>query len=566
MQEWVIMNINDIKKIVTFNASSIPVLFEMCRIAKIAETINNMVDWRADNSKVSPGFLIETLIVTILRGRRPLWKIEEYWTQQKYNLLFEDSGITVEQLNDDTYARALDKLQTVNMTELVSRICLTMLQAHDISIKSLHLDTTSISVEGVYEDTDEGDFKIVHGHSKDYRPDLKQFKIGAAVQQDGLPMMGQLLSGNTSDKEWNPQAVLEMKAFFEKHQYKDIIFIGDSATVSSFEALEQLKGTLFISRFPENFGCVGAWKETAWQGVPWQEIGALGESKRKETAHYRLWGFRESVNGTLYRFILVHSSALRSQKEKTLAKRWEKERIALEKEAARLSKNGFACAEDALKASAAFMQKAEAKNYSIEVHLEEKVDRKYAKRGKPGKDAACQEKISYHVAHTISERDPMMCEYDLFKESTFVLITSLLDEVKYTNADILKEYKEQNSIEQAFRFLKSPVYLGPVFLKKAERIEALGYVFVLVLLIATYLEYRVRKSLNDRGEYLPQPGGHKAYRPSLKTILEVIDTVFVMSIDGELYLPDDTAPIILKMLDWAGFHASIYTKKINVIF
>ena len=252
------MNINDIKKIVTFNASSIPVLFEMCRIAKIAETINNMVDWRADNSKVSPGFLIETLIVTILRGRRPLWKIEEYWTQQKYNLLFEDSGITVEQLNDDAYARALDKLQTVNMTELVSRICLTMLQAHDISIKSLHLDTTSISVEGVYEDADEGDFKIVHGHSKDYRPDLKQFKIGAAVQQDGLPMMGQLLSGNTSDKEWNPQAVLEMKAFFEKHQYKDIIFIGDSATVSSFEALEQLKGTLFISRFPENFGCVGA--------------------------------------------------------------------------------------------------------------------------------------------------------------------------------------------------------------------------------------------------------------------------------------------------------------------
>ena len=85
------------------------------------------------------------------------------------------------------------------------------------------------------------------------------------------------------------------------------------------------------------------------------------------------------------------------------------------------------------------MQKAEAKNYSIEVHLEEKVDRKYAKRGKPGKDAACQEKISYHVAHTISERDPMMCEYDLFKESTFVLITSLLDEVKYTNADILKD-------------------------------------------------------------------------------------------------------------------------------
>jgi hypothetical protein len=155
------MNKDDIKNIVAFNASSIPVLFEMCRIAKIAETINNMVDWRSDNSKVSPGFLIETLIVTILRGRRPLWKIEEYWTQQKFDLLFEETDISVEQLNDDAYARALDKLKTANLKELISRVCLTMLQAHDLPIESLHLDTTSISVEGIYENCEEGDFKIV---------------------------------------------------------------------------------------------------------------------------------------------------------------------------------------------------------------------------------------------------------------------------------------------------------------------------------------------------------------------------------------------------------------------
>ena len=60
-------------------------------------------------------------------------------------------------------------------------ICLTMLQAHNLSIESLHLDTTSVSVEGIFDDENEGDFKICHGHSKDHRPDLKQFKIGAAV-------------------------------------------------------------------------------------------------------------------------------------------------------------------------------------------------------------------------------------------------------------------------------------------------------------------------------------------------------------------------------------------------
>lgn len=38
------MDINDVKNIVAYNASSMPVLFEICRIAKIAETVNDMVE------------------------------------------------------------------------------------------------------------------------------------------------------------------------------------------------------------------------------------------------------------------------------------------------------------------------------------------------------------------------------------------------------------------------------------------------------------------------------------------------------------------------------------------
>lgn len=48
-------------------------------------------------------------------------------------------------------------------------------------------------------------------------------------------------------------------------------------------------------------------------------------------------------------------------------------------------------------------------------------------------------------------------------------------------------------------FPEKPVYLGPVYLEKQSRIHALGYVFILVLLIASYLEYRVRKSLQETG-------------------------------------------------------------------
>ncbi|MBM7868484.1 transposase [Heliobacterium gestii] len=36
-----------------------------------------------------------------------------------------------------------------------------------------------------------------------------------------------------------------------------------------------------------------------------------------------------------------------------------------------------------------------------------------------------------------------------------------------------------------FRFLKNPVMLGLVYLKSKRRIEALGYVFVLALMLAS---------------------------------------------------------------------------------
>jgi transposase len=38
------------------------------------------------------------------------------------------------------------------------------------------------------------------GISKDHRAYLKQFKIGATVQQNGFPVIGEILLGNASDK------------------------------------------------------------------------------------------------------------------------------------------------------------------------------------------------------------------------------------------------------------------------------------------------------------------------------------------------------------------------------
>ena len=48
---------------------------------------------------------------------------------------------------------------------------------------------------------------------------------------------------------------------------------------------------------------------------------------------------------------------------------------------------------------------------------------------------------------------------------------------------IIKAYKDQYGIEQNFGFLKDPVIVNSIFLKKPERIEILGLVLLISLLI-----------------------------------------------------------------------------------
>lgn len=58
--------------------------------------------------------------------------------------------------------------------------------------------------------------------------------------------------------------------------------------------------------------------------------------------------------------------------------------------------------------------------------------------------------------------------------------------------DILSVYKEQHGTEQNDGFLKDPVLVNSLFLKKPERIEALGLVLLLALLLWRLMERAMR--------------------------------------------------------------------------
>jgi transposase len=92
--------------------------------------------------------------------------------------------------------------------------------------------------------------------------------IGLCTQQDGLPVWGEGLKGNTSDKKWNPETVEMLKELLAQKGYQDIIFVADAALVNT-EALNRFSDPdnfiKIISRIPDNFTAVKEVKDLAWQ-------------------------------------------------------------------------------------------------------------------------------------------------------------------------------------------------------------------------------------------------------------------------------------------------------------
>ncbi|MED0668201.1 DUF4277 domain-containing protein [Bacillus badius] len=208
---------NSQQMIKPIHAGALPISFAMARLAHIQETIDQRVQWREDNTKVSPGFLIESLVAAIMstHGTIPLMRLQEYWRDQDWELLFRGTSITPDQLNDDAYGRALDKLVDLDIEQLCMDISAQLLLKHEEDLQVIHADTTSKSVQGMYNQSADDSFKLAHWYSKDHRPDLKQLNTGLGVQQKGLPLFGQVFSRNVSDQKWSIQAV-QKKTVSEK--------------------------------------------------------------------------------------------------------------------------------------------------------------------------------------------------------------------------------------------------------------------------------------------------------------------------------------------------------------
>ena len=489
-------------------------------------------------------------MINIFGRKRLLYRIDEFDENMDTGNLF-GKGIFLEDLTDYNLDRALYKFFERGPHEVCSTACLRAICSEQISLKYLYNDTTSISVhvDYEYEEATDPDFFINHGHSKERRPDLKQFIYGLSVTEDKVPVTAEVRSGNLNDKAWNFDFIEKLASNLTPQMLSEVIYVADSALVTAAN-LEKLKShhLKFISRLPGNFALEEELKDKAWAEGDFTELGLF--SGRKDAASYRYRELTGTIGEQNYRFLVVHSSKLDGRKSRSLEKKIAKTYSNLEKEIKAKVKESYVCSPDAEAACAQFIKEHSDEHFLItgQVRSEEKRG-----PGRPGKNSTLQ--TLYRLEFEVSVNEEAL-ERTRERLSCFVLITNL--DQSYTAHEVLKQYKAQSKVETSFKFLKDPLFVGPVFLKKPSRVQALAYVLLIALLIFNLLERRVREAMKTEAEPLIIPGKVKTFTPTAKKIFESLEMVLTMTTDDPNRRAFGKRFKVPRVLKLAGFSPDIY--------
>jgi len=106
---------------------------------------------------------------------------------------------------------------------------------------------------------------------------------------------------------------------------------------------------------------------------------------------------------------------------------------------------------------------------------------------------------------------------------------------------MLKEYKAQQSCERGFGFLKDPLFFADsIFLKSPERIESLGMIMGLCLLVYTLAQRQIRIALKESKLTIKNQLGKATERPTLRWVFQCFQCIHLVEFDQEKHISNWT--------------------------
>ncbi len=425
----------------------------------IVEIINEQLGIKPQE-KLSSGIIVKSIILNAMGFvSRPLYLFPQFFNDKATEHLFGE-GIVPEDFNDDKIGRVMDKLYQFGLTNIFLKIALTALKKYGIDHKYSHLDSTSISLQGDYdicqtlneENLEPIPIKIVHGYSKDKRPDLKQFLINLIASGDGgIPLFLECGNGNDNDQA----KFAQLLSNFKKQVDLNSIFVADSAlyTADNLLVIEHLK---WITRVPLSIKAAQFYvRETP-----------DSEFIKTDREGYKAVEKESNYTGIKQKWIIIESKARKESDLKQLSKRIIKDEEKANSLLSSLSQKKY---ENRTEIKAVFdCEQKKLKYHNLVLkNVSKTTDKKTKKK--------------VYKATIVLEKKSEKIESEKKKAGRFILATNVLKNL--SPSEILTAYKGQQSCERGFRFLKDPLFFAAdrfpkIPVKSGNYGDANGVIFI----------------------------------------------------------------------------------------
>jgi transposase len=485
----------------------------ICNEIELAKTIDTEIV--KPKRKVTVGQAVQSIILNALGfSGRAMYLHPDYYRKRPVELLVGE-GIEPEDLNDDCLGSALDALFDYGVTELFYKVVSRALATYHIEHRFVHLDTTSFSLHGKYENEDESDPEVVSitkGYSKDDRPDLNQVVASMmCAYKSTIPVWIEVLSGNSNDKKSFRESIKKFREQFD--QKKLPYFVADSALFTA-EGLQELSGIRWVTRVPETINEAKA------------AIAAVNKEKMEDAGlpGYRYQEIESNYAGIPQRWLVVYSQQAYEREYETLVNNIRREKEKMGNELWHLENKPFACEADALKAAQRFDKKLRYHR----VKYTSKVKNSYDAKGRPGK-AKTPVGQEWHIDGSLVI-DPEAVGTVQNRKGFFIVATNELDKKAISSTQLLEVYKAQNvSVERGFRFLKDPMfYAESLYLKLPKRIMALIMVMALSLLVYSLAERKLREALAGGDLAIGDQKRRPTKTPTIRWVFQKFEDVLIL--------------------------------------
>ena len=540
----------------------LPIVSAFVKKIGVVDEINRLCPSEKD---VSPGHVMMALILDTLSGRSPLYRLERSFEGMDLELLL---GVDVpsSKLNDDAVGRVLDRVWEAGTGKVLTAVALRAVKMFSLDTSRVHHDTTSVTVHGdydLYADPDHGQpFVITYGFSKEHRPDLKQLVHSLLCVDHGIPIWSKCENGNESDKTINKNLMRRIVEKMRELGQDNPLYVADSALVTEDNLAlmsDEEKGFRFVTRLPAIYSECEAAITRAVQAERWEDLGVLAEdssSSKRPPAHYHGFETNVTLYDRPYRALVVHSSAHDKRRTKKLERLLSQDLAEMTKAKTEQEKITYACLPDA---QAALSRLVKGKFHKLVGRIEE--IQRYG-RGRPKADGnRSLNGISYRIRLEIERREDPIKKAE--KEAgCFVLLANVPCEGNEAmgSRGLLEAYKAQDIVERNFGFLKDDLIVNSLFLKSPARIEALGLVLVLSLMIWRLMERTMRMFLKEREITITGWEKRQTSRPTSFMMTTRFLSVIVLRTSLGRLLGNPFDDVQLAYLKALGMTPEIFTK------